>query len=139
MVGAGDRMKLGGRHPDGERVWLGGKEHAGAANYGAAGQRASSVLEGDRVIAIRVLVDKSRMSTVAEIRDLPILTAGGFTVKLSQVADVSEQPGQIELRREDLRQLVGVTARLEGRDLGSAMTEIRQELSKDNSLRPGMV
>jgi len=52
---------------------------------------------------------------------------------------VVEEPGQIELRREDLRQLVGVTARLEGRDLGSAMIEIRQKLGQDKSLPPGSV
>jgi multidrug efflux pump subunit AcrB len=49
------------------------------------------------------------------------------------------EPGQIELRREDLRQLVGVTARLEGRDLGSAMTEIRTKLAEDKSLPPGSI
>jgi hypothetical protein len=37
---------------------------------------------------------------------------------------VVEEVGQIELRREDLRELVGITARLEGRDLGGAMAEI---------------
>ena len=36
-------------------------------------------------------------------------------------------------------QLVAVTARLEGRDLGSAMTEIRQQLSRDSSLGPGTI
>jgi multidrug efflux pump subunit AcrB len=96
-------------------------------------------LEGDRVVTIRVLVDKQRLGTLAAIRDLPIRTPTGVTVKLSQVADVVEEPGQIELRREDLRQLVGVTARLEGRDLGGAMAEIRAKLAEDKSLPPGTV
>jgi multidrug efflux pump subunit AcrB len=60
-------------------------------------------------------------------------------VKLSQLVDFVETPGQLELRREDLRQDVAVTARLEGRDLGSAMAEIRDALSKDPSLPPGTV
>jgi len=45
----------------------------------------------------------------------------GTLVKLSQVVDLVEEPGQLELRRDDFRQDVAVTARLEGRDLGSAM------------------
>jgi len=97
------------------------------------------VLEGDRVVSIRVLVDKHRLGTLAAIRDLPIRTPTGVIVKLSQVADAVEEPGQIELRREDLRQLVGVTARLEGRDLGGAMAEIRAKLAEDKSLPPGVV
>ena len=91
------------------------------------------------MIAIRVLIDKRRVATLAAIEDLPIRTPTGLIVRLSQVADVFEEPGQIELRREDLRQLVGVTARLEGRDLGSAMSEIRQRLGQDKSLLPGGV
>ncbi|MGE5237076.1 MAG: efflux RND transporter permease subunit, partial [Acidobacteriota bacterium] len=38
-----------------------------------------------------------------------------------------------------LRQDVAVTARLEGRDLGSAMAEIQKVLSGDRALAPGMV
>jgi multidrug efflux pump subunit AcrB len=60
-------------------------------------------------------------------------------IKLSQVVDVVEEPGQLELRREDSRQDVAVTARLEGRDMGSAMAEIRQTLSKDPSIPPGSI
>ena len=108
-------------------------------NTALLGQTASSVLEGDRVVSIRVLFDKRSLATLAAIRDLPIRTPTGATVKLSQVADVVEEPGQIELRREDLRQLVGVSARLEGRDLGGAMAEIRAKLAEDKSLPPGAI
>ncbi len=127
------------RHAAAQRFGLTADDIAIALNSALFGQIASSVLEGDRVIAIRVLVDKRRVATLAAISDLPIRTPTGMIVRLSQVADVFEEPGQIELRREDLRQLVGVTARLEGRDLGSAMSEIRQRLGQDKSLPPGGV
>jgi multidrug efflux pump subunit AcrB len=55
------------------------------------------------------------------------------------VADIREEPGQLELRREDLRSAVAVSGRLEGRDLGSAMAEIRQKLESDKSIPPGMI
>jgi multidrug efflux pump subunit AcrB len=60
-------------------------------------------------------------------------------VKLSQVAEITEEGGQLELHREDLRQLVAVTARLEGRDLGSAIREIKKVLAADPTLPPGAV
>jgi multidrug efflux pump subunit AcrB len=63
----------------------------------------------------------------------------GTTVKLSQAADVVLEPGQLELHREDLRQLVAVSARLEGRDLGSAMAEIQTKLRLDPSLPAGVL
>jgi multidrug efflux pump subunit AcrB len=58
---------------------------------------------------------------------------------LSQVVDVVEEPGQLELRRDDLRQDVAITARLEGRDMGSAMREIQDTLAKDPSLPRGSI
>jgi Cu/Ag efflux pump CusA len=80
-----------------------------------------------------------RRYCLASIRELPIRTARGNLVKLSQVADVVEMPGQLEMRREDLRQDIAVTARLEGRDLGSAMAEVRTKLGADTSLSAGMI
>ena len=103
------------------------------------GQTASSILEGDRVIEIRVLVEASATDRIETLLDLPIRTPWGHLVKLSQVADVVEEPGQLELRREDMRQDVAVTARLENRDLGSTMAEIRERLSKDSSIPPGTI
>jgi Cu/Ag efflux pump CusA len=97
-----------------------------AVNTAMLVQTASTVLEGDRVISIRVLADPSRIDTMAELEDLPLRTPDGNVVKLSQVADLTETPGQLEMEREDLRQYVAVTARLEGRDLGSAMNEIQE-------------
>jgi multidrug efflux pump subunit AcrB len=97
------------------------------------------VLEGDRVVNIRVLVDRSQIDRIATLRELPLRAPGGNVIKLSQLADIAEEPGQFEMRREDLRQDVAITARLEGRDLGSAMAEIRAKLSADKSLPPGTV
>jgi multidrug efflux pump subunit AcrB len=50
------------------------------------------------------LVDPQRIDHIAALRDLPLRTPGGASVLLSQVADVREEPGQLELRREDLRE-----------------------------------
>jgi CzcA family heavy metal efflux pump len=117
-----------------QRFGLNASDVAGAVSTAMLGQLASSVLEGDRVVNIRVRVDATSIGEVATLRELPLRTADGSLVKLSQVADVVETPGQLELRREDLRQDVAVTARLEGRDLGSAMAEIRDKLGADKSL-----
>ena len=47
----------------------------------------------------------------------------------AQVADMRRTRPRLELERDDLRQMVVVTARLEGRDLGSAMREIQATLA----------
>lgn len=62
----------------------------------------------------------------------------GVTEKVSQVADVVEEAGQIELRRKDLRQLDGVTTSVESRGVGGNGGNPR-ETAEDKSLRPGTI
>jgi multidrug efflux pump subunit AcrB len=112
---------------------------AAAVQTAMLGQTASSVLQGDRLIDIRVVVDLNNIDRVVSLRNLPLRCPDGTLVKLSQVVDIVEEPGQLELRREDLRQDVAITARLEGRDLGSAMKEIRTRLSQDKTIAKGAI
>jgi CzcA family heavy metal efflux pump len=137
LIYAGPSLSLRVRHADAARLGFSAADVADAVGTAMLGQTASSVLEGDRVLSVRVLADRPSVDRMAALRDLPLRTPGAGIVKLSQLADLVETPGQLELRREDLRQDVAVTARLEGRDLGSAMAEIRDVLGRDPSLPPG--
>ena len=130
----GPSLSLRLRSMDAQRFGLTTDDVASAVQTAMLGQTASSVLQGDRLIDIRVLVDPCDVDRITSIRNLPLRCPDGTLVKLSQVVDIVEEPGQLELRREDLRQDVAVTARLEGRDLGSAMAEIRNRLSQDKSI-----
>jgi multidrug efflux pump subunit AcrB len=58
--------------------------------------------------------------------------------RLDQVADIEYDKGQAEIERENLRQMIAVTGRLEGSDLGSAIRQIQSQLVTDVKLPPGM-
>jgi CzcA family heavy metal efflux pump len=139
LVYAGPSLSLRPKHAEMERFGLTATDIATAVNTAMLGVTASSVLEGDRVIAIRVLVDQKQIDRVDSLRELPLRTPEGNLVKLSQIVTIEETPGQLELHREDLRQNVAVTARLEGRDLGSAIADIQKKLSLDKSIPPGTI
>ncbi len=139
LTETGPSINLRVRPADAERFGLSAQNIADAVNTALLGQVASSVLEGDRVINLRVLANPSSVNRTAKLRELPIRTPTGAVVRLDQVAEVSQQPSEVELDRDDLRQDIIVSARLEGRDLGSAMTEIQAKLSQDNWLPPGTV
>jgi multidrug efflux pump subunit AcrB len=139
LIYTGPTISFRVRYVDAERFGLTADDIAGAVNTAMLGQTASTVLEGDRVVAIRVKGEPAGIDRMEKLRNLPLRSVDGTLVKLSQVVDLVEEPGQLELRRDDFRQDVAVTARLEGRDLGSAMAEIRRTLRKDKTLPPGAV
>jgi CzcA family heavy metal efflux pump len=139
LVYTGPTISLRPRPAESKRLGLDTAAIAAAAGVAMLGETASSVLEGDRVVDIRVKVDPSRIGTVDALMQLPLRTPGGDLVKLGQLVDPVEEPGQLELRREDGRQNVAVTARLEGRDMGSAMAEIRAALAGDDSIAHGSI
>jgi len=91
---------------------------------GLIGESATSFRRGDRLVDIRVrLPDRFRFDA-AWIREYPLSASSGLVVPLSAVADVRAVEGVSELYREDLKQMVPVTARLEKRDLGSAVADL---------------
>jgi CzcA family heavy metal efflux pump len=139
LTETGPSINLRVRPADAARFGLTAQNIADAANTALLGQVASSVLEGDRVVNIRVLAEPSSVNRIAALRELPLRTSNGAMVRLNQVADLTVEPGRVELHRDDLRQDVIVSARLEGRDLGSAMREIQTKLSQDKWLPPGTV
>jgi multidrug efflux pump subunit AcrB len=130
----GQSLSLRVRSNDAARFGLTINDVALAVNTAMLGQKSSAILEGDRIVNIRVRMANDATRQIENLRELPLRSPDGRTVKLSQVADVVIEEGQLELHREDLRQLVAVSARLENRDLGSAIDDIKATLSKDTSL-----
>jgi CzcA family heavy metal efflux pump len=126
-------------HPvEAERFGLSVQQIANAVNTALLGQTASYVLEGDRVVNIRVMAEPKSVNTVGAVRNLSIRTASGTLVRLDQIADVDMEPNEVELNRDNLRQDDMVTARLEGVDLGTAMRQVQTRLGH-LKLPPGSV
>jgi CzcA family heavy metal efflux pump len=139
LTETGPSYNLRVRPADAERYGFTTQDIADAVNTALLGKLSSYLLQGDRIVNLRVMADPKSVQSAAALRELPIRTAAGATVRLSQVAEVNQEPSEVELDRDDLRQDIIVSARLEGRDLGSAMADIRAKLSQDNWLPPGTV
>ena len=68
--------------PDVERFGLTVDEIAKAVSTAMLGQTASSILQGDRVIEIRVLVEPKTIDRIKTLQDLPIRTPSGTVTAL---------------------------------------------------------
>ena len=101
------------------------------------GEVASDLIRGERLVAIRVRYPLQYRSSTEKLKSLLLTSPTGQTVPMSSIASVEVEEGTTEIRRENLRNMSAVTARLEKRDLGSAMQEIQQRLPKEITLPPG--
>jgi len=73
-----------------------------------------------------------------DLTEVRVPVPGGRWVRLGELADVRVGAGETEIRRDNQRTMTAPTARLSGRDLGSAMREIQQRVRSDIALAPGM-
>jgi multidrug efflux pump subunit AcrB len=103
-----------------------------------SGDAASSILQQDRLIKVRVIFPADVRTSLDKVKALQVRSASGQLLRLDQIADVDIDKGQAEIERENLRQMIAVTGRLEGSDLGTAIRQIQQQLVKDVKLPPGM-
>jgi CzcA family heavy metal efflux pump len=103
-----------------------------------SGDAASSILQQDRLIKVRVIFPPDVRTSLDKVKALQVRSSSGQLFRLDQVADVDIDKGQTEIERENLRQMIGVTGRLEGNDLGTAIRQIKDQLVKDVKFPPGM-
>ncbi len=92
------------------------------------GDVATDLRLADRTIPVRVRLPDSFRLDPNKLADTLIRTSDGKPIPVSEVATMERENGQGELRRENLRAMAVVSGRLEGRDLGSAVAEIRSKL-----------
>src|SRR5204863_3818057 len=111
---------------------------AKTATTAMTGDEASFILQQDRLIKVRVVFPADVRTSLDKVRALQVRSSSGALFRLDQVADIAYEKGQTEIERENLRQVVAVTGRLEGTDLGTAINQIRDQLTKDVRLPPGM-
>ncbi len=100
---------------------------------------ASAILEGepaptpvvtnDRAYTLRVRFPAANRASLEAMRDTLLVSSTGHTATLGALSTVVENPGQTEVRRENLQRDVAVTARLEGRSLGSGMADVQKSVA----------
>jgi CzcA family heavy metal efflux pump len=111
---------------------------AGTITTAMSGDASSSILQQDRLIKVRVIFPANVRTSLDNVKALQVRSSSGQLFRLDQVADIDIDKGQAEIERENLRQMIAVTGRLEGSDLGTAIGQIREQLAQNVKLPAGM-
>ena len=91
---------------------------------------ADPLISNGRPYTVRVRLPDANRASLDAIENTVFNSSSGHTATLSAMATVTQLPPQNEIRRENLQQVVLVSGRLEGSDLGGAMTKVKDVVSK---------
>ncbi|MGH9931246.1 MAG: efflux RND transporter permease subunit, partial [Pyrinomonadaceae bacterium] len=111
---------------------------AKTATTAMSGDAASTVLQQDRLITVRLVFPADLRTSLDKVRALQIRSTSGALFRLDQVAEIEYEKGQTEINRDGLRQTVAVTGRFEGKDLGTGISEIQSLIAREVRFPPGM-
>ena len=101
------------------------------------GNIAGNIFEKEQINNVRLVYPGSRNLTITELNRLQIFLPSGKLKPLSALATVKVNAGDAEIERQNLQIMGVVTARLDNRDLGSAIKEIQASIKSKVNLPQG--
>jgi multidrug efflux pump subunit AcrB len=105
-----------------------------ALNSYLTGTTPTQVQEGIKMLNVRVWIPESERSTSNALNNLRIRATDGHWVPLKRIAEIAVETGQAQIKRDNLKRMVAVTARISGRDLGSTIRDITKVLDQPDVL-----
>ncbi|HDR9769762.1 TPA: efflux RND transporter permease subunit, partial [Burkholderia cepacia ATCC 25416] len=102
------------------------------------GNVATQFQQGPKTVGVRVWVANAMRTNGTGLGKLQIRAPDGHLFPLDRVTDLITVSGQPEISRDNLKRMVAVTARIDGRDLGSTIADVQRALGEANLLPPGV-
>ena len=104
-----------------------------------AGVEPTAIQEGEQSVPIRVVMEKSGpVLDEQSLDNVRVISPVSLTaVSLGDIAKIQYQPGALQITRENQRQMVAVTASLDGIDLGAGTAQLQQQVNEHIHLPPG--
>ncbi|MBA6295788.1 efflux RND transporter permease subunit [Colwellia sp. MB02u-9] len=104
---------------------------------GIGGTTAGQVINGNERYDIYVRLQEKSRNNRDVIADLRLQSPTGAWVRLGDIADISLASGPPQVRRDDVQRRVVIQANVQGRDMGSVVTDIRAAIAASVDLPAG--
>jgi len=113
-------------------------EHlAQAVDVAFAGEVVSQILEEQRAIDLVVRFSAEHRKSLETVRNARVNTPVGSQVTIGMLADVRFDMGPNSISREDVQRKIVVQANVAGRDVGSVVEDLRQQVQEVVDLPAG--
>lgn len=93
------------------------------------GETSSDIRRGEKLLPVRVRYPESYRRDQQLLKSTLIATPSGGLIPIANLATIERTLGQAEIDRDGLRPVVAVTARIENRDLGHTIGDIKKKLA----------
>ena len=98
-----------------------------------AGAKAGVIFEGEKRFDMVIRLDQKERKSIDDIQNLYVDLPNGSLIPLKEVADISYEPGPMQISRDKASRRVYVGVNVRGRDVQSLVEEIKQKL--DNQVK----
>ncbi len=102
------------------------------------GSVATAIEQDPKMVGVRVWTPPRLRRTPQQIGALALRAPDGHVFALHDVARVRVVTGQAEIHRDNLKRMDAVTARIEGRDLGSTIAAVKRVIDAPGYFPPGV-
>jgi CzcA family heavy metal efflux pump len=109
-----------------------------ALNDNLSGTVTTQIAQGVKMVGVRVWIPPALRATDRDVDKLSLRAPDGHLFPLRRVATLEPVAGQPEIDRENLRQMVAVTARISGRDMGSTVADVKTALAQPGAVPKGV-
>jgi CzcA family heavy metal efflux pump len=96
-----------------------------------------SILEKEQMTSIRMIYPNSKKNSLENIKDHFVFLPDGKPKPITSLSAIGLKEGVAEINRDNLKSVSIVTARLNNKDLGSAMNEIQKTIDSKIFLPQG--
>ena len=103
-----------------------------------SGTVATQLPQLTKSVGVHVWIPGAMSLKIPQLARLPIRAPDGHVFPLGRVATLQPVSGQPQISREDLQPMVAVTARIEGRGIGAAVSDVKTLLAKPGMLDAGV-
>jgi len=99
-----------------------------------SGTVTTRIRQGPKMVGVRVWIRGKLRATERNIQGLRLRAPDGHLFPLTRIASLTVISGEPQIMRDNLKQMIAVTARISGRDMGSVIRDVKAVLK-----RPGIV
>ena len=102
-----------------------------------SGGKAGVIFEGEKRFDLVVRLDEQHRTSIDDLKNLYVNLPNGSQIPLKELADISYQPGPMQISRDNTNRRTYVGINVRGRDVKSLVEEIQQKLDTQLDLPPG--